>query len=564
MSMSSLTPVTLLLGALLALGACGSKQNVQPQCDDDSMCPGSAVCMMGKCLSRGGERTVAIDILPNVNSSSMRTSLPAVTLSSERLDLNADERVLIKGTVTDAPDARLVLALPSPIPGLGNLRLETVLTNSQFELGIGRRLLAVMGAVLWLTPAANDTQPPAAFHTMLNTTLGLAFPTISEMTPIRGKLLNLLDAAQSGYLARAVIGGQVVSNTTMTGPAGDFQLLIAPGSLPESPAKSVNIEFTRTTGIDALRFLTVPLDPNGTGTDKPTVFHLPAFPTPVPLRFGVQGKTMAGTQGSTAAQQGTMPLSGVSIRFRTQLLDNKEEGTGIFEREVQTVGGEAEVYLIPGTAAASRKYEIAIVPPPDSGYAALCVPDQPVTTGGNVGGSAPYGGMFALDPKVRLTGTVIGDDGKPASQVNVRATFIQGNTLCANVTSSPTASSVTDLDGAYVLLLDPGMYRLDVEPPAGAPWPRQTEDGEKAVAVAAGSAVTTHDIKLPAGEVVIGHVHGADMAALEDATVSIFEVLCMADTCSGSSRIPPALRAQTTTGPQGEFRAVLPVLPLQR
>jgi hypothetical protein len=247
----------------------------------------------------------------------------------------------------------------------------------------------------------------------------------------------------------------------------------------------------------------------------------------------------------------------VSIRFRTVLLDNKDEGTGIFEREVQTLNGEAEVSLIPGTAA-GRKYEIAIVPPPGSEYAAHCVPEHPVTTVGNVGGQVPYSATFDLFPKPLLAGKVIGSDGKPAGGVNVRATFIQGNTLCANVTSSATASAATNIDGTYTLALDPGMYRLDVEPPAGAPWPRQTEDGDKAIAVSSG--VTTHDVELPAGEVVIGHVRGADMAALDGATIKIFEVLCAGDTCSGASRIPPALRAQTTTGAQGEFRAVLPLL----
>jgi hypothetical protein len=545
---------TVILGGWLATVACTSTPNGQAACDNDSMCNGG-VCMMGKCLPRGGERTVAIDILPKLNSLSTRTSLPRVTLSTEPLDLTADERAVIKGTVTDAPDARVVLTVTSPIPGQSDLRLETLLTNSQFELGIGRMLLSSTGT-LWLTPTAPAVdQPPTRFQTMLNSTLGLAFPTTSEMTPVRGTLLDSLDVPQKGYTVRAFAEQRVVSNTDTTGPGGDFQLLIAPGSLPDSPLDSVTLEFAPPEGVDAPRFVTKRIDPRGNSMYQPTVFHLPAFGTPAPLRFRVQANP-----SSTSADAGTqtpIALSDVSIRFRTQLLDNKDEGTGIFEREVQTVSGEVEVDLIPGTAAADRKYEVAIVPPPGSGYAALCVAEHSVTVVGNGGGQVPYSTTFTLEPQVYLTGTVVGSDGKPAGNVNVKATYIQGNTRCTSVTRSLTASSVTNADGSYMLSLDPGMYRLDVEPPEGAPWPRQTEDGERAIAIGSGSGLTKHDIKLPPGEVVIGHVRGADTIGLDGATIKIFEVVCVDDTCS-APRVSVVPQAQTTTGPGGEFRAVLP------
>src|SRR5206468_2744791 len=125
---------------------------------------------------------------------------------------------------------------------------------------------------------------------------------------------------------------------------------------------------------------------------------------------------------------------------------------------------------------------ITVVPPPGSEYAALCVSELAVTALGNGGGQTPYSETFNLELKALLTGTILGDDSKPATNVNVRATFIEGNTRCANVTSSPSVSSATDFMGKYEMLLDPGTYRLDVEPPDGAPWPRQTEDGDKAVA----------------------------------------------------------------------------------
>ena len=106
-------------------------------------------------------------------------------------------------------------------------------------------------------------------------------------------------------------------------------------------------------------------------------------------------------------------------------------------------------------------------------------------------------------------------------------------------------SSSTDRNGTYMMLLDPGNYRLDIDPPAGTPWPRLTEDGDKAVVIAANPV--THNIVLPAGEVIVGHVSGADQRDLDAATLTFFEILCQTDTCSGTSRVAPALRSQVTT-----------------
>ena len=548
-------PRLVVLVALIAAAACGSKQNAQPECDNDSICGDGQVCMMGKCLARGDDRTVAIEVVPKTDSSSARTSFPAISLSSsDVIKLRADARSAVVGTIAGAPDAHVVLTTPADIPGQADLRLEAELTGFEFRLGIPKGILGKQ-ATLWLAPTSKSPQlPPARFATMLNETVGLAFPTAAEMTPIRAVLVDSLGVPVAGYVARARVLDRLISSVATTNALGEVQLLIAPGAVPITASSNVTIEFEPpseefSAGLRAAgpRFVTWPFDPSAAApTGTPPVYRLPAFAAPAPLRFEVEG-------------MGRDPeKADIALQFRLDLLDSKD-GKGVYQFEARTDGlGEVAVPLIPGTATEARKYRITIVPPPSSPFASRCVAEHPVTIVGNAG-QVQYSATFTLVQRGALTGTVRGADMKPASAVNVKATFIPKNTLCDDVSSTPSVSSSTDLNGVYTMALDPGTYRLDIEPPSGAPWPRHSEDGDRAVVMTDESAV--HDIVLPPGVVVVGHVLGADHVSLDAASVSIFEVLCQGDTCTGDSRVPPVLRSQTSTNAKGEFRAVLPVLP---
>ena len=61
-------------------------------------------------------------------------------------------------------------------------------------------------------------------------------------------------------------------------------------------------------------------------------------------------------------------------------------------------------------------------------------------------------------------------------------------------------SRISNPDGSFQLLIDPGTYRLDFDPPAGAAVPRLTQTG---VVVAAGST-TMGSVDLLSGELVNG------------------------------------------------------------
>jgi hypothetical protein len=118
------------------------------------------------------------------------------------------------------------------------------------------------------------------------------------------------------------------------------------------------------------------------------------------------------------------------------------------------------------------------------------------------------------------------------------------------------ATGITDRDGGYQLLLDPGIYQFDYDPPAGAPVPRLTESN---VPVTAGSNAKRVVQMLP-GALIKGQVLGPDGAALSQAGVRFLEIACVGnDACYGRNRVEPILRGQTHTDADGTFRAVVPL-----
>ena len=514
----------------------------QAQCVQDLDCGANAACMLGTCLPKGDARTVAVEITPRTDSASTHTGLPAVNLGVD--PITADQRITAMGVMIDnqrsySAQEHLVAVTPSPIPGQDAWRLETDVTAYQFTLGFGTSMLGAP-ATVWVqaVPAVAPSagQPAISIATTLDKTIQLNFPLSSALIPVVGKLHDSLDAGAPGFLVRAYgSSDSVVSTTATTDADGTFKLLIAPGTVPGDLAGMISIHADGPVGSDGMstvpRFVSQPLllsSVAGTA-NQPTVFHMPAFADRAPLRFTVQ---------STDADM----ISGVTVLFRAQIPAMPDGAFAVYEQQaISDANGEVEVMLIPGTVNAPLSYQISLVPPPDSTYGSACVPNLPITMGGS--GSQPqYSATLLLDYRVSLLGLVSGSDGVPAAGVTVKAT------------PSAEVSATTGRDGHYLMLLDPGPYQLDVDPPLGAPLPRLTDT----IAVATD---LNHDVMLPPGEVIMGTVKAADAAGspVASAGIKIWDVLCTGPTtCTGAAKISPALRAQSQTDANGMFRVVVP------
>jgi hypothetical protein len=526
----------------------------QAQCVNDPDCGANAACMRGTCLPKGDARTVAVEITPRTDSASTHTGLPAVNLGVD--PITADTRVNAMGVMIDnmraySDQEHLVAVTPSPIPGQDDWRLETDVTMYQFTLGFGTSMLGA-AATVWVQavqamPPAQG-QPAISIATTLDKTIQLNFPLSSALIPVVGKLHDSLDAGAAGFLVRAYgSSDNVVSTTATTDADGTFKLLIAPGTVPSDLSGTISIHADGPVGADGMstapRFVSQPLllsSVAGTA-NQPTVFRMPAFADRAPLRFTVQ---------STDADM----IPGVTVLFRAQIPATSDGAAAIYEQQaISDANGEVEVMLIPGTVNAPLSYQISLVPPPDSTYASACVPTLPITMGGS--GSQPqYSATLLLDYRVRLLGLVSGSDGVPASGVAVKATPSAVASDCVNAPPGAEVSATTGRDGHYLMLLDPGPYQLDVDPPLGAPLPRLTET----IGVATD---LNHDVALPPGEVIMGTVKAADASAMASAGIKIWDVLCTGSTtCMGAAKLAPALRAQSQTGADGTFRVVVPTL----
>ena len=548
--------VWMLIPMLLAFGdgvGCSSN-NANPSAESTTMAR-TAQCMTGIWSPQVTGRTLAFDILPPADSPAARTEMPAVTVGGAPISLVADDEVVAAGGVKDdesfypATKAHLVAITPSLIPGQDDLRLVTDMAGHAFMLSFARGRIG-SSTTVWLFPGAIfPGQPPIPIAATLDVTMPLVFPRSEQLTTVRGILHDSLDNPLQGFIARAYAGTNVISNAVMTGPTGMFQLLFAPASVPADENGMIAIHADPPLGLDPVtmnpvpRFETqlVPIATLSASTNQTFTFKLPAFAQPAPLRFAVQDSEAVG-------------IPDVSVRFRTEI-PALSDGTAIYEiAKTTNLNGEFEVPLIPGTANSPVNYQVSLAPALDAPYSAICVPNFPVTMVGS-GTQPQYSSPVLLGDRVNLLGTVLNADGLPAVGVMVTATPISGTSGCFNSPSTTPVSTTTKRDGAYLMLLDAGTYRLDIDPPLGAPLPRLTQEGDLAVTV---SQDTSHDIMLPRGEVVEGTLTASDGTLLIGAGIKIFEVMCQGDTCQGPSRIPPVLRAQTSTDAKGAFSVVLP------
>jgi len=556
--------VLLPLASVAWLPGCGANP-ARAQCRSDADC-GAGACMMGTCLPRSTGRTFAAEVIPLLDSSSAPTEIVDVAVGSDKLELMVEDEVPVPGVLVDpsmtdyAREGHLVAYVKSLIPGRSDLSIGADLAAadapgapSTFELPVRAGLIDTSARLWVFPPSKNTTQPPVPFTTVLTNPLPLQLPPFDHLIALGGTLLGPLDDPQVGYVARATVTDNpaaVISNAGTTSASGRFQLLFAPDAVPSGA--SIVVDLTPPLPAPPVvdnglpHFLSDPLAFAGITSTSTLAFRMPAFANPAALVFTVR-----------SSDTPTMhPVQDVTVRFKT-VIPSPQGGGGqaVFIREKSTtVDGQVSVVLLPGTAAQARLYQVSATPPPDSPYATRCLSQVTVTTGGS-DSDPQYAATILLDHKVELRGTVLGGDGLPAAGMGVTATRVSSLSDCDDTAALGPVSTTTARGGGYVMLLDPGVYALDLEPAPDAPYPRLVLDGSSAVSV---GTDTNFDITLPAGEVVEGTVFDSKGDTVRSATVRFFEVLCAPDDCAGAHRVEPVERAETRTDSDGNFRTVLP------
>ena len=547
--------------ATLVMLSCRSNSS-SAQCRVDPDCGSGAACLMGVCLPVRTVGSLSIEVAPRQDTnteSSAVTEFPEVPIGATPLTLTADPKVIVRGTVIDTQgttsDGHVVALTKSNIAGHSDLQSETDMAGSAFDLAIGRSLLT-RETILWVFPNAKVlTQPPVPFETQWQEVLPITFPRSEELLSLGGRLIGPLDDPFVGFSARAKIGNSVISNIAKTDMNGRFELKIAPKAVLPGTENNIVVELEPpSTDSVSPRFVSTPMSIPATNSQLPgaagSVFRMPDFGTPGPLAFTVRAR-----DGGTAA------VANVTVRVRTEI-PMQPGGTAIYARESATNDmGEVQVSLLPGMAGQARYYQVAASPPADSPYSTKCLPQVAVTLVGSDTAPPQFSETIFLDRKATLRGSVFANNGLPAFGVRLTATQLQassqGISTCREVASPVPVATTSLRTGAFSIMVEPGTYRLDLDPPDGSPFPRLTLDGDDAVVV---TADRTYDVTLPAGEFVEGYVYGMDQGPLSAATVRFFDPVspCGATPCMGAAGNGFILRAQARADLQGRFRAVLP------
>jgi hypothetical protein len=366
---------------------------------------------------------------------------------------------------------------------------------------------------------------------------------------VTGNLYAADGTTQPGFLARAFLdgSGQLASNVSLTNMGGAFNLVVPATDDVTAAAQTLTVELQPADSSAAQPVLSSRHFPLSVASGDLTLGNLfqPAFANPNVFRFNVRGVTAGGDA-----------VTGAVIRARTVLADDMN-GSADFLRDARTdMDGNADLSLLPGISNMSRPYSVAVIPPAGSPYGLLCATSFPLATGGTTAAPALLP-VITLPQRPAVTGVVLAADGTPVSGVSITATPISldASQGCADVTATPAPTTTGD-DGRFSLLLDPGSYRFDYDPPRGSPVPRLTE------AQVTVSDSTDRTVQMARGGVVVGMAVRPDGTALPSASVRLYEVQCTAGVdCTGPARRDPILRAQTHTDAGGNFRAVIP-LPL--
>lgn len=541
---------------LLALGlsACGARPDAAPGCQRDDQCPTGNACAGDVCIPRATPSgTWAVELLPRSDSTAAPTEFAAITLDTGPLRLAARAKTTITGTLgAGSPlnsGAHLLLSLPPEIPGRADLQFEGDWPASvdggppSFALSVPESVLGKT-ATLKVMPAAPDDhkQAPVSLQVLLAPTLSIVLP--SDALTVHGRLLSAIGDPEAGFVARAFQGNELISTVFETQSDGAFTLSIPPGNITADG-----------------RPIFVELAPKDDKAPKPRFrsqnfllpmnlalgdLRLPAYSQPNVFRFEVRGETESG-----------QPISEAIVRARTLIDEDDLTGSAIFLRDGRTdAEGAADISLLPGSANALRSYNITVIPPPNSPYGVKCLTDFPLAAGGTPTGPA-LAKKIALPRKPVLSGTIVRADGVPVSGVTIMATRTETDpsALCADAAASPPANVTTDKNGAYRLLLDPGTYRIEYDPPGGAPVPRLTETGVKV----AGDIART--VQMQQAAMIEGSIFGPDGTGLPSASIRLLEVACGERVpCWGTDRVEPLLRGQTRADAKGNFRLVIPLM----
>jgi hypothetical protein len=315
-------------------------------------------------------------------------------------------------------------------------------------------------------------------------------------------------------------------------PQGRFKLKV-----PNDPVNGINLDLVKVELTPADPAAVEPRLRADVSAAKPNLGILRLPPRPKPQVLDVPVSPMGKTT----------KIPGVTLRF-TATLEGAFGAKASLVREFQTDrDGMAHVTLLPGAAGQTLDYAVTVVPPLNSEFAARCFQGYAVAS--VAAGQSRVAASIEVVNKLEVSGKITSADGAGQAGVIITAVrqSVTGPQDCGVEVLAAPASVTTGLDGSYRLLLDPGRYRFEYEPPMGS-GAAFSVDSDVLV-----DKSLQRVVKLPGGVLATGIVRSPAGDPVASCEVRAFD-----NPTEGKT---PQLRARSRTGMDGRFSIVLPRSP---
>jgi hypothetical protein len=533
----------LVAAALAAAGACGADD--EGECSRDSQCASGSACVSHGCVVRIGPEAQrwSLEVAPKLETPYAVRELPDHLLGSGPVLLEVDRPISMSARIgrqayepSETPSSvHVVLSVASTIPGRRGLQFEGdgVSTGAgqpyEAKVSLPSAVIGRPGQLMVVPLAPLDRwMPPWVFDVMVTESTTVALPGTEGVLTLEGSV----DAAPPTgtepvpYDGRLFIRDRLVSNVARTDPAG--KLLLRVQKSVAQGAAEMRLELGPADRAQALATVAARIAQGQTNLPS---LRIPPFPAPVAFVIPV-----------VAADDGSR-VTGATVRFAT-VIEAGTSGETRYVRVAQTgADGNATISLIPGSTGQTRDYVVTVIPPPTSELGALCLATYSV--GSAVTDAPRVGAVITVPRRVETRGRLLSSRRRAAAMVRVRATR-QGDLFkpeCGGDLASPPAEAVSDGAGRFRLALDPGDYRLEYLPAAGAALPMLIEER---VAVA---DLIDREVTLPEPVLVEGRVVGPGGEPIADSEVRAFGKSTAGDI---------QLQGVASSGSDGGFRLVLP------
>ncbi|MBM4386475.1 MAG: hypothetical protein FJ088_01975 [Deltaproteobacteria bacterium] len=522
-------------------------------CESDADCDSGQYCSkeLNACLSSSENLSVfSVQLTPPADTGLLADQYSGIKYS-EVFNVVISEPVTVSGDVRKKSTGELVggtliARSDGQIPGTSFSHQAPVKSakKSEAERAFTIKLTPNRVYSIFFVPE-DSTIPPytTSWSFVSNAEKDIELPPESEYTIIAGQVVtdtNDLTGIEGAKVYGFAEDGSIISSSAITDKNGYFKILypkqktFAPMVLKIEPTKNSSIKFPTMVYSDIQKLKD---NPNILSIDDKIIIPVGPLPPEMVVEIQVVGKVDEALSPP--------PVAFASVKMTADI------GNGTVYEEFKTdKNGIFSGKLLSG------RYEISVFPPENSKYASFTMI---LDLKENVEDTYKYS-IFAEQRK-RLDGKVTGVKQKAIEWVEVIA--ITSAPLIGDQSQYHSVdrvfSAVTNADGEFSMLVDPGSYMLTFVPRPNSGYPK---DSGYYIAVEEDGFVTA---ELHPGNLIKGKVRNSNGASLAEVEIEFFrEGLFDAEfpyayTISGSSYLNYVLGVgSAVTDAAGDYFLVLP------